>query len=338
MRRGLRRSRAVGGAVTEIEPRHGTAENTRENGAAEAQAVAQVSLTPHQAKLVMADAVLRLPEVVRARAEGVIALHPSTSTLPIARALLGAEPGGMPALGMVRPKGLCLSLERQEAARTGDRLGRPPSGFPHTWVIERGRLREPAPLQDILAGMGPGDVYVKGCNALDAAGNAGVLYASPRAGTIGLVIAARSRRRFTIVAPVGLEKLIPGEIGEAARAARPGRITLATGQKCGVIPVPGAVVVTEATALETLFGVRCSVIAAGGVAGGEGSTVIVMEGRRRDVEAAFDYVRGVKRVPPPVYSDTECEGCPIDRCLMPERKAGAITGGRTGSQRQFPPP
>jgi len=293
--------------------------------------VAEVTLTPHQAKSVMAAAVLRLPEVLRARNEGIIALHPSTTTLPIVRALIGAEPTGVRALGMVRPKGLCISLERQEAARTGDRLGRPPGGFLYTWVVERDRLLPPAPLGEILECMGPGDVYVKGCNALDTARNAGVLYASPQAGTIGSVLAAQPRRGFTIVAPVGLEKLIPGTIREAAKAAKPKRVTLATGQRCGVIPVPGAVVVTEATALETLFGVRATVVAAGGVAGGEGSTVLVLDGDPARVRAAFDYVVEVKRDPPPLLPDTECDGCPIpgDRCLLPGRRARQGTPSET---------
>lgn len=277
---------------------------------------AEVTLTPYQAKLVMADAVLGLPELDRARREGRVALHPSTSTLPILQGLVDGERPSMPVLGMVRPKGLCISVERQAAARTGDRLGRPPGGFLYTWVVEGGRLLEPAPLGEVLGQLRPGDVYVKGCNALDGDGRAGVLYASPRAGTIGTVIAAQPKRKFTIVLPVGLEKLIPGSIHAAARAARPKGIALATGQRCGVIPVPG-LVITEAGALERLFDVRCTVVAAGGVAGGEGGTVLVLTGEPSRVQASFDYVLEVKRRPVPAHADADCRGCPIDRCLMP---------------------
>ncbi len=291
--------------------------------------IAEVTLTPHQAKRVIARGVASLPQVRRAWRDGIIALHPSTSTLPVVEELAREVPEGVKALGMIRAKGLCVSLERQEAARSGDRLGRHPSGFTYTWVFARGKLEPRAPegaplgapgtLGAILERMGPGDIYVKGCNALDTSGRAGVLYASPHAGTIGLVAAARAKRRFEMVLPVGLEKLIPGSIDDAARAARTRRITNSLGQRCGLFPVDGTVV-TEVSALEMLFGVRATVIAAGGVGGGEGSTVLALEGAAKDVGRAYEYVREVKESVPAKVADTVCDYCPIDRCLMPRRK------------------
>lgn len=225
-------------------------------------------------------------------------------------------PEGVQALGMVRPKGLCISLERQEEARRGDALGRPAGGFPYTWFLRGGRLQEPTPLGSILEQLGPGDVYIKGGNALDSGGRAGVLFASPGAGTIGAVLAAQRRRGFTIVLPVGLEKLIPGTIAEASRAAVQGRVKYSTGQRCGVIPVPG-LIVDEVEAFRIIFGVDCRPVAAGGVGGGEGSVVVVLEGPEPDLVRAFEHVLELKKKTPPEVPDTVCTGCPIGRCLMP---------------------
>jgi hypothetical protein len=257
-----------------------------------------------------------LEPVSRALRHGLVALHPSTSTAPIIEGMIGRVPNGVRALGMVRPKGLCISLERQQEARRGDALGRPAGGFPYTWLLRDGRLQVPTLLADILRLMGPGDVYIKGCNALDRDGLAGVLFASPGAGTIGAVMAAQRRRGFTIVLPVGLEKAIPGTIAQASKATIPGRVKYSTGQRCGVIPVPGRVI-SEAEAFKILFGVGCRPIAAGGVGGGEGSVVLVLEGREPDVVRAFEHVLELKKEAPPDIPEATCAGCPIDRCLMP---------------------
>jgi hypothetical protein len=280
------------------------------------QTMAEVTVTPDEAKVLIARAVVKLDVVTRAREHGLIVIHPSSSTVPVVEELASGLPPGLWALGMIRPKGLCISLERQEAAKTGNQLGGDPLLFRYSWVLRRGVLDRPQELGALLAEMGPGDVYVKGCNAIDPAGRAAVLWASPKAGTVGLVLAAQRRRGFTMVLPVGLEKLIPGSVDNAAREVRYGQIRYSLGQRCGLVPVSGETM-HEARALETLFAVKCHVIAAGGIGGGEGSTVLLIKGQDHAVKAAYHYVRQIKGRRSPMVKETECAGCPIQRCLMP---------------------
>ena len=54
-----------------------------------------------------------------------------------------------------------------------------------------------------------GDVVVKGGNAVDPQGNAGVLASNPQAGTIGALISFIAVRGLPIIMPIGLEKLVP---------------------------------------------------------------------------------------------------------------------------------
>jgi hypothetical protein len=64
--------------------------------------------------------------------------------------------------------------------------------------------------------MGPKDVYIKGVNAIDPQGKVGVLIGNKvEGGTIGRIMAAQKKIGFTIIYPVGLEKLIPISIEDS---------------------------------------------------------------------------------------------------------------------------
>ena len=68
--------------------------------------------------------------------------------------------------------------------------------FPFKWVIRNGELTSGIPLGQIMDEMSPEDVYIKGCNALDIKGNAGVLFGHSGGGTIGFVMASPEKERL----------------------------------------------------------------------------------------------------------------------------------------------
>jgi hypothetical protein len=57
------------------------------------------------------------------------------------------------------------------------------------------------------------DVFIKGVNALDTQGNAGVLIGE--SASLGMVLSTWKKKKFTLIYPVGLEKLIPISIHQA---------------------------------------------------------------------------------------------------------------------------
>jgi len=69
------------------------------------------------------------------------------------------------------------------------------------------------------------------------------------------------------------------------------------GHKVGLIPMLGATVVTEITALETLYDVQARCIAAGGVDGSEGAVTIAIKGLDEEVQRAIRDVRSFKGEP-----------------------------------------
>ncbi|MPN58170.1 hypothetical protein SDC9_205871 [bioreactor metagenome] len=63
------------------------------------------------------------------------------------------------------------------------------------------------------------------------------------------------------------------------------------------MPILGATVVTEITALETLYNVKAKCIASGGVDGSEGSVVIVIDGDEKEVKIALEDIVSLKGEP-----------------------------------------
>jgi hypothetical protein len=121
------------------------------------------------------------------------------------------------------------------------------------------------------------------------------------------------KRGFRIVLPIGLEKLIPVPVPEAARESRQNEIDWSMGQPCGLMPVQGQVV-TEATALEALTGAKVVPIASGGQAGAEGSTVLVLSGDEEQVRQGIQIVESVKGKQTPDPGEVQCLDCPMEVC------------------------
>jgi len=206
---------------------------------------AQVTLTPTESKKLIAKGIAAMDLLKKARKHGMVVIHPSSTTLFLLEELTGTRPEGVWVCGVVLPKGMCISRELQESQFHG-RLAKEQRSdlgqFPFSWVLENGEYRTSLPLASVLDRMGRGDVYIKGANAIDPDGKVGVLYASEGAGTIGKVIAASRRKGFAILLPIGLEKVIPTPIAQAAKAASRERTDAAMGIPVGLIPVPGKAV------------------------------------------------------------------------------------------------
>ena len=150
---------------------------------------AQVILTPTESKKLIGRAVASMPAVQKAAQDGLVVLHPSSSTWFVVEALTGSIPTtDVWVCGAVTPKGACGDMGVHAGERSLNKVSGP-GGFPHSWVIKDGRLSSGATLADLMAAMGPDDVYIKGVNAVDPAGNVGIMIGNPvEGGTIGFVV------------------------------------------------------------------------------------------------------------------------------------------------------
>lgn len=257
---------------------------------------AEVVLTPAESKKLISKAVFNLPEVREALKNGIVAIHPSSSTVFLYEMIMGNMPEGLWVCGVIGKKGLCGSNEAVRMIKSrGPGAHDPLKVSKETWFFKKGIIQEATPLGEILEQMTEKDVYIKGGNALDPNGNVGVLFANPAGGggTIGKVMEARRKKNFHVILPIGIEKLIPVTIEKASHAAGFKKVGSAMGIPSGLIPVSGEKI-DEADALLRLFGVEATPIAAGGLAGAEGAVVLAFEGNDEQVKGAFGMLKSIK--------------------------------------------
>ncbi len=249
-----------------------------------------LSLKPHESKRLIARAVVKMPQMQRALERGRIIVSMGTTNAYIAEELLGQP----------------ISKYNYAAGFVADRLDQtdePERILPYMWV--KGQVMEvpteeiylQGPTRGLLMQFEAGDVFIKGANAVDPFGNAAVCTGNNPGGTCGGHMGVLWARGAHVIVPVGLEKLVPSVI-QACRRGGIERLKYSTGLKVGLWPIVNGIVVTEIQAFQVLCGVKATHVASGGIGGGEGSVVMVLEGTDEDVARAFELVESIKGEPP----------------------------------------
>jgi len=153
-------------------------------------------------------------------------------------------------------------------------------------------------VQDALDIMEKGDIIIKGANALDPDGVAGVLTAHPKGGTCGAFWGPLVANGYRLIIPIGLEKLVAHSILYVSADAGIKEIDFADGYPSGLFPLFGDVF-TEIEALETLFALdEVLHVASGGVGGAEGAVTLMLIGDKDIIKKAFDFCQKLKTVKP----------------------------------------
>jgi hypothetical protein len=93
------------------------------------------------------------------------------------------------------------------------------------------------------------------------------------------------------VIPIGLEKLVYEDINELHRTTMKQDYD---GPK--MWPLHG-IIITEIEAIQVLYGVQSTLLAAGGVAGAEGSVRLLLQGSDTEVESAMTFLKRIKGEP-----------------------------------------
>lgn len=289
---------------------------------------AEFILTPSESKLLIATAVSGMDLIKNALENGIIAMHPSSSTHFLSRILNGGKDhtGTVWVTGTVVPKGFCVD------SRTGAGTGQltkslaDPGKYPHTVVFYKGELQYGWTIYDLCEKMGPGDVYIKGVNAVDQNHTTGVLLGSMVDGTIGKMVLARKEKKFSILVPVGLEKLIPGTIEEAAQfISKPKDDSM--GVKCRMFPLKADITITEIEAMEIISGGgKACVFSCGGLHGAEGAVSIALEGTEEQINRAIEVAERIKgNATLPSVVSPACIDCKMPTCYQGGKKKPWIT-------------
>lgn len=241
----------------------------------------QLTLTPAEGKRLIAKAVACMENVQYAYKNGILIIATSTTTGYVVEELLGEEINkGMFTAGVVTNEGAQITA---------------PDGRYNHYVFVEGELNECSTpeLVPYLSKMGPDDVFIKGANAVDPFGAAGVLLHGGGGGTIGTAWGHITRNGIQCIIPVGLEKLVPISLSDATMKMGVNVIDKAMGWPCGIIVIQGQVI-TEMESFKILFGVEALPVSGGGIDGGEGCKIYLLEGPTENAEAAYEFVESIK--------------------------------------------
>lgn len=244
---------------------------------------ALLSLTPSESKRLIAKGVAAIPEIKNALKKGTIIVSRGITNAFIAEELTGQkiEPKSTFSAGMVAE---------------GELLVTDPETRRNIIILQKGKIVE-GHISKLIMDFSPEDIFIKGASAIDPQGNSGVLVSGTRGGTIGDTNGILAWRGAFLLAPVGLEKLVPS-VQEAAANLGINRFKYSTGRPVSMIEMPNAHVFTEIQALQVLFGVSPVMAAGGGNSGSEGSVILSVAGTEAAIEEMMILIKQIKGEPP----------------------------------------
>lgn len=253
--------------------------------------------TPPESKRFIAKAVAQLPEIRNAKGDGEIVIGHGSTNVRVAEEILGKCPKPDKFLsGQIVNGILCVTTAEEK---------------PPMIHIKKGKIVPPElTMEETLRDFDARSVFIKGANAVDLEGNAGVYVANPSGGTIGFAYGILSARGCRLIVPVGLEKLIPS-VKKACQQLGQDRLYYSMGIKIGMIPLINGKVVTEIEAFRILFDLDAVHVGGGGVSGSQGSVVLVAKGRKEELDKAIKLIESIKGEMPLQTKKALCIECSV---------------------------
>ncbi|HBB17719.1 MAG: hypothetical protein A3J94_03310 [Syntrophus sp. RIFOXYC2_FULL_54_9] len=251
------------------------------------------TLTSSESKRLIGKAVAALPEVQQAKDNGYLVIGRGSTNAYIVEELMKSKTDKERYIAGQIIRGVLCVLGPDQRTK--------PVTF-HKGEIE---AVEPGAVMDKLV---PGDMVIKGANAVDPFGNVGVVMAGPGGGTMGQFYLSLKVQGIATLYPVGLEKLIPS-VEEAAHYGGKLALGRTIGCRVGMVCVPDGRIVTEIEAIDILFGLKAIHYASGGWGGAEGAVTLIVEGEDAEVNACMDMIESIKGEPPLPAVKPACKTC-----------------------------
>jgi len=248
-------------------------------------------LTVAESKRLIGKAVAQMPIVKNALANGMVIIIKGTTNAYVAEEITGKKADHAAFVtGRIEPP---KAAKKLPAAQPVNHL-----------ILEKG-VPVDIPLLDAAKKLKAGDVVMKGANALDYRNKlVGVDIADLAGGTTGITLPYVIARKAHLVIPVGLEKLVAGDLVDLQRKMREPIESLNPCPFCtkaqglqSMFMLEGEIV-TELEAINILTGATAFQCSAGGVSGAEGGTWVVFRGTREQVSNALKLAESVQGEPP----------------------------------------
>jgi hypothetical protein len=243
---------------------------------------AQAILTVSESKRLIAKGVAQMPIIKNALANGMVIIVKGTTNAYVAEEITGRKIEKAASVrGRVQPEKGGMKLPEVKA-------------LPDV-ILDKGKPVD-MPLNEAVKQLKPGDVVIKGANALDYKNRlAAVHIGDPSGGTTGITMPYVVARKAYLVIPVGLEKLVAGDLVDLTLKMREPMETL--NRLPSMFLLTGEIV-TELEAIKVLTGAIAFQCSAGGIGGAEGAVWLVFRGTREQVSGALKLVQSLQGEPP----------------------------------------
>lgn len=238
-------------------------------------------VTVSQSKRLIARGVKQHPAVKISLNNGTIGICRGTTCSYVAEEFLG-----QPIERFAYTTGLTLPKQPTQKVEK-------PSIAMHDIIIRQGEIHmDGEAAVEAARNMKPGDILIKGANALNYSKKvAGCLVGHPAGGTVGSFWGPLFGLKFRLIIPVGLEKEISSDIIEVSS------LTMVENPGSSLMPMTGTII-TEIEAIRILTGAEAVQIAAGGIRGAEGSVRLLVQGSPEEVNAAKSLFEELEQEPP----------------------------------------
>jgi hypothetical protein len=272
---------------------------------------AAFTLIPTESRRLIAKAVSTMPQVRRALEEAYVVINGGTTNGYVAQEILGQidTPLHEFCVGTSTHRLLCVTdIDR---------------GLSFPIVLHKGQRVDKQP-RDALADFNLATIIIKGANAVDPKGNAGVVTGGFDGGTIASTFGTANAQGLKYVVPVGLEKLV-SSVQEAVGWAGAKTIDYTMGADFGLflIPKERAHVVTEIDALKILADVEAKHVASGGIGESAGAVVLIIQGQEEKVQKAISIIESIKGEPTLPGFKGVCEKCRY-ACIFRGKKSDQL--------------
>ena len=226
----------------------------------------QFFLTVNEGKWLIAEAVSRMAPVRQALEKGSVVFKGGTTVSCVSELITGTA---LRVSGRNTPNGAKSAKTLESSIHT------------LLWKDGKAQSLDDSVIDGLLE-LKADDVLIIGANIIDSDGNAALLAGSPAGATPGRALSTMTTEGFNVIIAAGLEKLVPGKVGDSVRSAGRKGVSSAYGMACGLLPLFGKVV-TELEAVRILSDVEVSVIGRGGVLGAEGGVLLQASGEDEQI-------------------------------------------------------
>jgi len=262
----------------------------------------QVTLTVEEGKEIIALGLLKHPIFINAREKGRILFKGGTTVSKVTEKLIGMP---LRISGRITQRGTVSSRDIIEG--------------PHSIIYSKGNWSNiDDNIVEVVQKFSNNDLIICGANAIDHKGNAAMMAGSPGGGNVGKSLSSWYTEGAKIIIPVGIEKMIPGDLDDImGRASRTGK-SISWGMAVGLMPLRGELF-TEIEAIKQLANVDCFAIGAGGLGSAQGSiTLEIWASENEEFEKVIKMLKRVKSDDEDISgikdSLTECEAI-CDNCI-----------------------